>query len=120
MMPSSSAVTAMVLPLAMAALALVVELWRASKGQAGNWSATLLWTVGFPLLAMTGSARGWALSMPYTHYARLQLEQWQMGAPVAQSLPVVCGLLLAALVLLTLSSLGLLRGLKRPDKWGGR
>ena len=76
--------------------------------------------VGFPLLAMTGSARGWALSMPYTHYARLQLEQWQMGAPVAQSLPVVCGLLLAALVLLTLSSLGLLRGLKRPDKWGGR
>ena len=76
--------------------------------------------VGFPLPAMTGSARGWALSMPYTHYARLQLEQWQMGAPVAQSLPVVCGLLLAALVLLTLSSLGLLRGLKRPDKWGGR
>ena len=76
--------------------------------------------VGFPLPAMTGSARGWALSMPYTHYARLQLEQWQMGAPVAQSLPVVCGLLLATLVLLTLSSLGLLRGLKRPDKWGGR
>ena len=76
--------------------------------------------VGFPLLAMTSSARGWALSMPYTHYARLQLEQWQMGAPVAQSLPVVCGLLLATLVLLAVSSMGLLRGLKRPDKWGGR
>lgn len=76
--------------------------------------------VGFPLLAMTGSARGWALAMPYTHYARLQMEQWQMGAPVAQSLPVVCGLLLAALVLLALASAGLLRGLQRPDKWGGR
>lgn len=76
--------------------------------------------VGFPLLAMTGSARGWALAMPYTHYARLQMEQWQMGAPVAQSLPVVCGLLLAALVLLALASAGLQRGLQRPDKWGGR
>lgn len=76
--------------------------------------------VGFPLLAMTGSARGWALAMPYTHYARLQIEQWQMGAPVAQTLPVVSGLLLAALVLLALASAGLLRGLRRPDKWGGR
>ena len=76
--------------------------------------------VGFPLLAMTGSARGWALAMPYTHYAQLQMEQWQMGAPVAQSLPVVCGLMLAALVLLALASAGLLRGLRRPDKWGGR
>ena len=76
--------------------------------------------VGFPLLAMSGSARGWALSMPYTHYARLQIEQWQMGAPVAQTLPVVCGLLLATLVLLTLATLGLKRGLSRPDKWGGR
>jgi ABC-2 type transport system permease protein len=76
--------------------------------------------VGFPLLAMSGSARGWALSMPYTHYARLQIEQWQMGAPVAQTLPVVCGLLLATLVLLILATLGLNRGLQRPDKWGGR
>ena len=76
--------------------------------------------VGFPLLAMSSSARGWALSMPYTHYARLQIEQWQMGAPVAQTLPVVCGLLLAALVLLVLATLGLKRGLQRPDKWGGR
>ncbi|MFD2754065.1 ABC transporter permease [Comamonas terrae] len=76
--------------------------------------------VGFPLLAMTGSARGWALAMPYTHYARLQIEQWQMGAPVAQTLPVVGGLLLATLVLLALAAAGLLRGLQRPDKWGGR
>lgn len=76
--------------------------------------------VGFPLLAMSGPARAWALSMPYTHYARLQLEQWQMGAPVAQSLPVVCGLLLAALVLLALAAAGLSRGLRRPGAWGSR
>lgn len=76
--------------------------------------------VGFPLLAMSGGARAWALSMPYTHYARLQIEQWQMGAPVAQSLPVVCGLLLAALVLLALAAAGLSRGLRRPEAWGGR
>ena len=47
--------------------------------------------VGFPLLAMSGSARTWAEAMPYTHYARLQIEQWQMSAPPAQSLPVVAG-----------------------------
>ena len=76
--------------------------------------------VGFPLLAMSGSARTWAEAMPYTHYARLQIEQWQMGAPVAQTLPVVCGLLLATLVLLAVAAAGLARGLKRPDRWGGR
>lgn len=43
-----------------------------------------------------------------------------MGAPIVQSLPVVAGLLLAALVLLLLATAGLARGLSRPDKWGGR
>jgi len=76
--------------------------------------------VGFPLLAMPASARGWAVSMPYTHYARLQIEQFQMGAPVVQSLPIVCSLALATLVLLLLATAGLSRGLRSPDKWGGR
>ncbi|MGB3072630.1 MAG: ABC transporter permease [Ottowia sp.] len=76
--------------------------------------------VGFPLLAMPSSARGWAVSMPYTHYARLQIEQLQMGAPIVQSLPIVSGLVLATLILLLLAALGLCRGLKRPDKWGAR
>jgi ABC-2 type transport system permease protein len=76
--------------------------------------------VGFPLLAMSGSARTWAEAMPYTHYARLQIEQWQMGAPPAQSLPVVAGLLLATLALLALATVGLLRGLRRPERWGAR
>ena len=105
-----------------AALAAITLSLRTALSGAGLLSAPAFAFsgVGFPLLAMTDSARGWALSMPYTHYARLQLEQWQMGAPVAQSLPVVCGLLLATLVLLAVSSMGLLRGLKRPEKWGGR
>lgn len=76
--------------------------------------------VGFPLLAMPASARGWAVSMPYTHYARLQIEQFQMGAPVVQSLPILCSLALATLALLLLATAGLARGLRRPDKWGGR
>ena len=76
--------------------------------------------VGFPLLAMPASARGWAVSMPYTHYARLQIEQLQMGAPVVQSLPIVCSLLLATLIFLLLAAVGLCRGLKRPEKWGAR
>lgn len=76
--------------------------------------------VGFPLLAMSGSARTWAEAMPYTHYARLQIEQWQMGAPPAQSLPVVAGLLLATLVLLALATAALLRAWARPQDWGKR
>lgn len=105
-----------------AALAAITLSLRTALSGAGLLSAPAFAFsgVGFPLLAMTDSARGWALSMPYTHYARLQLEQWQMGAPVAQSLPVVCGLLLVTLVLLAVSSMGLLRSLKRPEKWGGR
>ena len=76
--------------------------------------------VGFPLLAMDASARTWALAMPYTHYARLQMEQWQMGAPVAQSAGVVSGLLLATLVLLATATWGLQRALAAPQRWGGR
>ncbi len=76
--------------------------------------------VGFPLLSMSASARGWALAMPYTHYARLQMEQWQMGAPVAQTVPVVAGLLLATLVLLALATWGLQRARTLPERWGGR
>jgi ABC-2 type transport system permease protein len=76
--------------------------------------------VAYPLLAMGEGARTWALAMPYTHYARLQLEQWQMGAPVAHSLPVAGGLLLATLALLLAATAGLARGLRLPHKWGGR
>ncbi|MEG1101009.1 MAG: ABC transporter permease [Comamonas sp.] len=76
--------------------------------------------VGFPLLSMSASARGWALAMPYTHYARLQMEQWQMGAPVAQTVPVVGGLLLATLVLLALATWSLQRARTLPERWGGR
>lgn len=76
--------------------------------------------VGFPLLSMSASARGWAQAMPYTHYARLQMEQWQMGAPVAQTVPVVGGLLLATLVLLAVATWGLQRARRLPQRWGGR
>jgi len=105
-----------------AALAAITLSLRTALSGAGLLSAPAFAFsgMGFPLLAMTGSARSWALAMPYTHYARLQVEQWQMGAPVVQTLPVVAGLLLAALLLFALASAGLWRGLRRPEKWGGR
>ncbi|MDI9854734.1 ABC transporter permease [Comamonas sp. 17RB] len=105
-----------------AALAAITLSLRTALSGAGLLSAPAFAFsgMGFPLLAMTGSARSWALAMPYTHYARLQVEQWQMGAPVVQTLPVVAGLLLAALLLFALASAGLSRGLRRPEKWGGR
>lgn len=105
-----------------AALAAITLSLRTALSGAGLLSAPAFAFsgMGFPLLAMTGSARSWALAMPYTHYARLQVEQWQMGAPVVQTLPVVAGLLLATLLLFALASAGLSRGLRRPEKWGGR
>ena len=37
--------------LALAALTLAVEAWRHTRGAAVEWTSTLVWTVGFPLLA---------------------------------------------------------------------
>jgi branched-chain amino acid transport system permease protein len=37
--------------LALAALTLAVEAWRQTRGAAVEWTSTLVWTVGFPLLA---------------------------------------------------------------------
>ena len=76
--------------------------------------------VGFPLLAMPASAHNWAIAMPYTHYARLQIEQLQMGAPVAQSLAVVSGFVLVTLTILLVATGGLCKGLRHPEKWGWR
>ncbi|PAT36543.1 ABC transporter permease [Vandammella animalimorsus] len=76
--------------------------------------------VGFPLLAMSAGAHAWATAMPYTHYIRLQIEQLQMGADIAQSLPVVSGLWLACLLGLILGALALRWALPRPALWGGR
>lgn len=76
--------------------------------------------VGFPLLAMSPGAHAWAVAMPYTHYIRLQIEQLQMGADIAQSLPVLGGLWLACLLGLALSAMALRWALLRPALWGGR
>lgn len=105
-----------------AVLAAVTMSLRTSLSGAGLLSAPAFAFsgVGFPLLSMSTSARGWAQSMPYTHYARLQMEQWQMGAPIAQTVPVVGGLLLATLVLLAVATWGLQRARKLPERWGGR
>ncbi|GAB4090906.1 ABC transporter permease [Hydrogenophaga soli] len=65
--------------------------------------------VGFPLAAMSGGARAWALAMPYTHYIRLQTEQLQMGTPVAHSAATVAGLAVAAAVLWGLAGLAVHR-----------
>lgn len=105
-----------------ALLAAVTLSLRTSLSGAGLLSAPAFAFsgVGFPLLSMSASARGWAQAMPYTHYARLQMEQWQMGAPIAQTVPVVLGLLVATVVLLVAATFGLQRARKLPERWGGR
>lgn len=76
--------------------------------------------VAFPLAGMPASARAWAEAMPFTHYIRLQIEQLQMGAPVATSASTMAGLLTAAAVLWLVAALGLRRAAHHPATWGGR
>lgn len=76
--------------------------------------------VGFPLSAMSGGARTWALAMPFTHYIALQIGQLQMGAPRATSGPTLAALAGAALLLGALSALLLQRASQQPTTWGGR
>lgn len=76
--------------------------------------------VAFPLQSMPPLARGWAELLPYTHYIRLQMEQLQMGAPLAYSLPILTGLTLATLALLLLCPTWLNKAASQPETWGGR
>ena len=76
--------------------------------------------VAFPLAGMPGSARAWAEAMPYTHYIRLQIEQLQMGAPLATSVSTMVALIIATAVLWLLSATALTLAHRRPDTWGGR
>jgi ABC-2 type transport system permease protein len=58
--------------------------------------------------------------MPFTHYIRLQIEQLQMGAPLAASVSTMAGLIIAAVVLWLVSALGLRAAAQRPETWGSR
>ena len=76
--------------------------------------------VTFPLAGMPGSARAWAQAMPYTHYIRLQIEQLQMGAPLATSVSTMVALLVATGVLWGVGSAALHLASLKPATWGGR
>ena len=76
--------------------------------------------VGFPLVAMPWGAQLWAKALPYTHYIRVQMEQLQMGAPVAYSLQTPLCMLLACAALLLLSAWALGRAASQPATWGKR
>ena len=69
---------------------------------------------------MPGSARAWAEAMPFTHYIRLQIEQLQMGAPVATSVSTMVALTIATAGLWLVGATALTEAHKRPDTWGGR
>lgn len=76
--------------------------------------------IAFPLLAMPPAAQAWAMALPFTHYARVQVEQLQMGAPLALSLATPLWMLLATAVLLAASALLLRRVAAQPESWGKR
>ncbi len=74
--------------------------------------------VAYPLLAMSPSARTWALAMPFTHYIALQTGQLQMGAPIASSAATMAGLLVATVLAFSLCIPLLQRTLGQPRSWG--
>ena len=76
--------------------------------------------VAFPLAGMPGSARAWAEAMPYTHYIRLQIEQLQMGAPLATSVSTMVALMAAAAVLWLVGAVALTLAHRQPHRWGSR
>ncbi len=76
--------------------------------------------VAFPILAMPWGAQLWAQALPYTHYARLQVEQLQMGAPLAVSLPTPLAMLLVTFLLLLASAVALQRAAAQLATWGRR
>ncbi|WP_395347686.1 ABC transporter permease [Variovorax sp. UC122_21] len=76
--------------------------------------------VGFPLVAMPALAQRWAALLPYTHYIRVQMEQLQMGAPLAYSAATPLWMVLGSAVLLAATATALGRAARAPDSWGGR
>ena len=76
--------------------------------------------VAFPLAGMPGSARAWASAMPFTHYIRLQIEQLQMGAPLATSVSTMVALMIATAVLWLVGAIALSVAHRSPHTWGSR
>ena len=76
--------------------------------------------VTYPYIAITDSAKYWADALPLTHYLKLHIAQLQMQAPVAVSLPIVYGLLLATIISIVLMVLLTKRALSHPERWGAR
>ena len=76
--------------------------------------------VTYPYIAITDSAKYWADALPLTHYLQLHIAQLQMQAPVAVSLPIVYGLLLATITALILMVVLTKRALAHPERWGAR
>lgn len=105
-----------------AALAALTRSLRTALSGAGFFAAPAFAFSGvaFPLAGMPASARAWSEAMPFTHYIRLQIEQLQMGAPLATSVSTVVALMAASGVLWLVGAAGLHRAVRQPDSWGGR
>ena len=105
-----------------AALAALTRSLRTALSGAGFFAAPAFAFSGvaFPLAGMPASARAWAEAMPFTHYIRLQIEQLQMGAPLAASVSTMAALLIATGVLWLVAAIGLRLAAGQPASWGGR
>lgn len=95
---------------------------RAGLSAAGFISAPSYAFAGvtFPYIAIKDSAKYWADALPLTHYLKLHIAQLQMQAPVAISLPILYGLMLATIIAISITTLLTQYALAHPERWGAR
>jgi ABC-2 type transport system permease protein len=72
-------------------------------------------TAGAPLLAQV-----WSALLPFTHFAKLQAEQWLMDAPASVSLVHVLTLIAFIAAFSVPGFLLYARSARQPDDWGRR
>lgn len=74
----------------------------------------------FPTTGASWVVQAWSAALPFTHFARLQAQQFSMGAPLALSLPELGTLCLFIVAFGVPGSILYINAARRPEDWGRR
>jgi ABC-2 type transport system permease protein len=74
----------------------------------------------FPTTGASPVVQLWSATLPFTHFAKLQAEQFLMGAPLAVSLPRLGTLCVFVVAFAVPGAMLYLKAARRPEDWGRR